>query len=62
MVSTVGAPYIVRGFTLKDVEGHVVDPRAHLSTRGGSWTLRAVGSLLLFLVARPLVRRLNLGR
>jgi len=47
--------------TPKDVAGNPVASWAHLYTHACSGALRAAGSLLLFLVARPLVRRLNLG-
>jgi hypothetical protein len=49
-------------FSVNDGAGHGVDSGADPCTRGGQWALRALGSLLLFLVARPLVGRLNLGR
>ena len=47
--------------TPKDIAEHAMAPGARLCTRATAAALRAVGSLLLFVVARPLVRRLNLG-
>jgi len=49
-------------FTLRDVAGHVAHSCVNFSTLGYLRTRRGVGSLLLFLVARPIVSRLNLGR
>jgi hypothetical protein len=52
----------VMAFTLLDVAGHMAQSCVNLCTLGYLRTRRVVGSLLLFLVARPIVSRLNLGR